>query len=329
VTVVFVTRGGRVEGFGHVRRCLTLAEALRNLGAASRFVVNPEPTVESIIADAGFAVQAIERDGLTSWLGEVARATPRVFVADSYELRGEDLARLRHAGRLVVIDDLADREIPADVIVNTAPGVGVSVYHGSTGARLLLGPRYALLRPEFAQSGTPSGSHPVLRVLVTVGGANPGAAMSRFVRWVRAALPAVAIDAVVGPLATESLDLPDELVTVHHHPKSLADLMMTADLALTAGGQVTYELAAMGVPAVLVAVASNQTPQSRAWDAEGAFCFAGGVDDEGVGERVRDALRRLAADAALRSAMSRRGRSLVDGAGAPRVAEAVLELDTP
>ena len=315
-----------MEGFGHVRRCLTLAETLRNLGAASRFVVNPEPTVAALIADAGFRVQAIDGGGVTSWLDEVDRAAPRVFVADSYELRREDLARLRQAGPLVVIDDLADREIPADVVVNTAPGVGVSAYRGSADARLLLGPRYALLRPEFARDGRPAASHPVLRVLVTVGGADPKASMSRFLSWVRAALPAVTIDAVVGPLASGPLGVPEELVTVHHHPKSLADLMVTADLALSAGGQVTYELAAMGVPAVLVALAPNQTPQSRSWDAEGVFRFAGDVDDEGVGRRVGEALRGLAADAALREAMSRRGRSLVDGGGAHRVAEAVLEL---
>ena len=85
------THAGAQVGYGHLRRCMTLADALRERGAEVAFV-----------EDDGFEADAC--------------------VADSYELDAAWFAAMRARTTLMVIDDLADRVIDADLVTNSAVG---------------------------------------------------------------------------------------------------------------------------------------------------------------------------------------------------------------
>ncbi|GAB4364327.1 MAG: UDP-2,4-diacetamido-2,4,6-trideoxy-beta-L-altropyranose hydrolase [Deltaproteobacteria bacterium] len=323
--MVLCTNGGEGIGLGHVRRCLSLARALATRGAECVFLVNEDPKIVPLIADAGFPVRVAGKRlsgsaGIVSEAGRFDR-----IVVDSYLLTTADFTALRSAGRLVVLDDLADRDIPADLVVNPSPNAGALVYRSLPSTRFLLGPSYAVLQPEFAEPGRREVGGSVRRVLITLGGGDPGGLTADVVRWVRSALPETPLDVVVGPLAEPPAIAPESGVSIHRSPDSMRTLMVRADLAVAAGGQTTFELAATGTPSVVVAVADNQVPQSRAWDSEGALWYASPVWEQGLGERVSAMVRSLADDPAARARMSERGRALVDGRGATRVAAAVLE----
>src|SRR6267143_145446 len=191
---------------------------------------------------------------------------------------------------LAVFDDTANRELPVDLVINGGAGARALPYRGGPRTRYLLGPSYLALRPEFAEAA-PRAIHDDVR------------------RALRAAVGAVA-----------------GRVVLHESPKHLRDLMLVADLAVIGGGQTVYELAATGTPMVAIGLAANQTPNVDAMRAAGALAYAGDVNDAALGPGLVATLAALAADPGRRADMSRRGRALVDGRGAPRVARALLDL---
>jgi UDP-2,4-diacetamido-2,4,6-trideoxy-beta-L-altropyranose hydrolase len=257
----------------------------------------------------------------------------RVIIVDAPSFGTADLTALTDAAlRVVVIDDLADRELPVDLVVNASAGAERLPYRGALRTQFLLGPRYVLLRPQFSQAGSRSVADQTGRILVTVGGGDPGDLTSRLVQWATRALGAVEQDVVVGPFTSRSAPLRAAVeaaggrVALHEDPKDIAALMLAADMALCGGGQTAYELAATGTPALAIRLADNQTLNLTALAEAGTLAWVGDVNDAGLEAKVGPALAGLADDPMRRARMSRQGRALVDGRGAGRVARAVADL---
>lgn len=333
-TIAFRTTAGKQIGFGHLRRCLTLAGELRRAGgpaAAISFSIDGDPAAVQVAAAGDFEARLVsgsDPDATTVWLeaGHVG-----TLVVDSYAVAPASFsAWRRRVGALVVIDDLADRELDVDVVVNGSPYAAQLGYRTAAGARLLLGPRYALLRSHFRDLPARRAAPRVARVLVTLGGADPQSSTLAVVEAVQRALPEAALDVVVGPLFGPVPDLDrraasDPRIRLHRGLDDLSALMSAAELAVSGGGQTLYELAASGTPTVALCLADNQEPNIAAL--AGISLLSAGWVRESVSDRFRrveEGCRRLAADPALRQRMSDAGRSLIDGQGAARVADVIL-----
>ncbi|MDH3236924.1 MAG: hypothetical protein OEM47_00105 [Deltaproteobacteria bacterium] len=319
---VIVAEGGSSAGLGHISRCLSLAGALAARDVAVGFAVWGNDRAFDLIRSEGYEVHA-SSDGVVS-PGFVETMRPDVIVADSYSLPSRHLEALQGISPLVVIDDLADRFLPADIVVNSAPHAPGLKYRALPGTRFLLGPEYAILWSEFAELPLRRIEGKVRRILVTMGGGDPLNLTPRAVRAIRSVLGDVHIDAVIGPFFEMGRGLPVEEAMLHVTPKSLYGLMAGTDLAVTGGGQTTYELAATGTPAVVVTVADNQVPQVTAWESLGVLKYVGDAHIPSTLERMGTEVHRLAADQEVRKGMSARGRKAVDGRGAERVADAML-----
>jgi spore coat polysaccharide biosynthesis predicted glycosyltransferase SpsG len=237
----------------------------------------------------------------------------------------------------VAIDDLADRFLDVDLVVNGSPNAPALAYRVAGGCRLLLGPEYALLRPTY--QGCPARRAPdeVSRVLVTLGGSDPLGLTEPTVQAVRRALPRAAVDVLLGPLFRPIPGL-DALaaasagqIRLHRGVDDPVALMSQAELAVSAGGQTLYELAATGLPTVALSMASNQEGNLSTLMAVPTLLRASLSTSAGAAEwsAVTEAVRRLAADRDLRQRMSDGGQKLIDGRGATRVATAVLALGRP
>jgi len=334
-TIAFRTTAGKQIGFGHLRRCLTLAGELRRAaGAASPicFWVDSDPAAVAVAVAAGFEARLLsgpEPDATAACLEANEVGT---LVVDSYAVAPASFsAWRRRVGSLVVVDDLADRQLDVDVVVNGSPHAAQLSYRTGPGAQLLLGPRYALLRPHFRDLPARRAAPRVARVLVTLGGADPQSSTAAVVEAVQRALPAAALDVVIGPLFGPVPDLERRAagdprrLRLHRGIDDLSALMSAVDLAVSGGGQTLYELAASGVPTVALSLADNQEPNIAALSGV-SLLSAGRLREAAVDrfDRVEEGCRQLAADPALRERMSDAGRSLIDGQGAARVAEVIL-----
>jgi UDP-2,4-diacetamido-2,4,6-trideoxy-beta-L-altropyranose hydrolase len=332
--VIFRTKGGATVGLGHLRRYLTLALELEKNGVAVHFVVNREPLVREFVGAYGFDVVAVgesndfdlhETLNIIQWWGA------DVLVVDSYDVPGGCLEKVMGTVLITVIDDLADRPLPVDLVINGGIGASKLEYRALPRTEFLLRPRYVLLREEFALEPKRQFRHPIKQVLITVGGMDGFSLTPQLIDWTREALGTVAIDVVVGPFfsrdsagRSEALAKRDGPVAVHRDPSDIHKLMMACDLTITGGGQTTCELAVTGTPAVAIRLLDNQTGNLSAVSAKGVLTWVGDVHDCDLREKVVQALVALSSDLDRRKAMSHCGRQLVDGFGAKRVAKAML-----
>lgn len=312
-SVLFLTVAGAGAGLGHVKRCAALGSALAGLGASVRFAVAGDL---QRVGTLGMTLPGLETP---QWIGSprlaleiVERSGADLVVVDAYLATDELLRAIRSRGAVVAaIDDLADRELPVDIVVNGAYHAERRQYAEVPGRRLLLGPRFTLIDPGFADVPHRVTRPTVARVLVTLGGEDAEAVVATALAAVAQVAPGAVIDLAVGPFA-RAASARDADVKVHQGLPSLRALLLEADFAVTGAGMTLYECLAAGTPAVAVPLADNQKPNFD--ELTGAGLVLPGPPD------LAAAVERLSRDAALRGRLAASGRELVDGRGTARVA---------
>jgi UDP-2,4-diacetamido-2,4,6-trideoxy-beta-L-altropyranose hydrolase len=277
-------------GSGHLARCLVLAEELRLRGCESLFLCRDLPgNGLDLISLAGYPAIDLPPDGDDLPACAHALKDPVDWlVVDHYQIdrRWESAMRPR-ARRILVLDDLANRPHDCDLLLdpNLLPHAETRYANLLPPAcPQLLGPAYALLRPEFREATPPSRLHrPLRRLLVSFGGSDPDNLTARALREI--APLRLHADVVLGA-ANPHLDDVRRLCddsngrwTLHVQTRRMARLMADADLALGAGGGTHWERCRMGLPALVVAAADNQIPSSRELDARGACRYLGPTRD--------------------------------------------------
>ena len=336
--LVFPDSGPRIGG-GHVMRCLTLAQTLIRRGAAVAFAATPSTqAILKAFASADIAVVPLAEDADTA-LRTAADAAANLkadwVLLDHYGLTPDQEARLRTGRRLAVLDDLADRPRVADLLIN--PGCGWTAQHyaglAPSGAAVLAGPPYALVRAEFAQARAAAlvrrrEGGPLRHLLISMGMTDVDGITARVVAGVRPLAGDLILDVVLGGAAASLPTLcaaakTDPHLRLHVDSRAMAQLTASADLAIGAGGSSVWERCTLGLPTVTVVLADNQRPMAQAMAAAGLTLAveAAAADFE---TRLASGLQTLIGDAACRRAMSEAAARVCDGLGADRVAEAML-----
>jgi UDP-2,4-diacetamido-2,4,6-trideoxy-beta-L-altropyranose hydrolase len=268
---------GPTLGVGHVMRCLALAQAWQDHGGAAALVSAPlpEPLAARLRAE-GLTLQVLpaapgEEEDLRRTIG-AAREHGAVWVAvDGYTFGPEYLDGLRAAGlRVLVLDDMVHLErYPADMVLNQNLSAAAENYFGRTApeTRLLLGPRFSLLRREFRRTAPRLRAYPprTRRVLLTMGGADienlTAAVLDNLRRTAPPGLHVMVLAGAANPqvaaLRARAEAMPF-VCEVKVNPPNVATLMDWADAAIVAGGSTVWELAALRVPALIGASEDNQ-----------------------------------------------------------------------
>ena len=332
--ILFVTDAGPQVGGGHVMRSLTLAGALQAGGAACAFVA--PPSVAALL-DA-FAPEMDRWPAATTEPDALLRAIDPPFdaiVFDHYGLSEPDHGVMAQGRPTLVIDDLADRPLGGDIVLDSGPARRAQDYEGllSGHARLLLGPQYAPVRPEFAalrETALGWRGEPVQRFLVSMGLSDVGAITSRVAERLRPRAGEAGIDIVLGEAAPSLPGLTkvarrDPRLAIHVDTPHMARLTAEADIGIGAAGSSSWERCTLGLPSLLVVVAENQRAAAAALAEAGAALVvdAEAADFDTAFDR---ALLKLLNDAEARRELARRSAELCDGQGAGRVAEALLLL---
>lgn len=320
------TDGGPGIGGGHVARVLALVQAWNDAGGQAVVATEKLPAVMArpLEAEAELRDTSGGRSGpggLVELAGELGAAW---IVIDGYHL-GQPYQEAAVDGgyRALAIDDHghAGRYV-ADLVVDQNLGASPEDYaHRSPSTRLLLGPRYALLRREFRTAPRPeprAGGAP--RVLLTIGGAPTADDLGRILATgERIAQLGFAAQVLTG---ISDVDVAPSGVEVIAHVGDVRRVLAQADLVVTAAGSTCWELCALGRPFLTVTVAANQERVATNLAAAGVTNHAGLLADLSpriLAEQVAD----LAADSSQLATLAAAGRALVDGGGASRVVRAM------
>ena len=284
-------RADEASGTGHVVRCNSLAAALQERGAETRFVDDAAPA---------------------DWL-----------VVDHYgvEPAWETQAR-RQAPKILAIDDFGSRRHDCDILVDQNFNPDADARYAAllpARCRRLLGPRYAILRSEFRKIKAHVRKGTVRHVLVSLGGEDPGNETANAVKLLKGR--GLEVDVVVGAANRHHEEVArlcrDAGFRFHRQASNMAELMAAADLAVGAGGTTTWERCRMGLPTVQLSLAGNQVGPSRALAEAGLVIYAGASLTE-------EPLLRAIGNPGMLKKQSRRLLELVDGQGARRVAAALF-----
>lgn len=359
MTIAIRTDASLQIGSGHVMRCLTLANELRQRGAEVLFICREHPgNLIEMIERKGYQVARLpyvqseyipQNDDVShaSWLGvswqQDAEETmalwgagqPQWLLVDHYALDHRWEVQLRpYVGKIMVIDDLADRPHDCELLLDQNLYGNMEVRYDRLlpeSCQQLLGPAYALLRPEFASArqNLRARDGRVRRVLVFFGGVDPSNETQKVLEAVAGlAERQFEVDVVVGTANPnkESIRKYCEAhadFDYHCQVDNMAELMVAADLAIGAGGTTTWERCAVGLPAVVTSVADNQHEIAASACQAGLIRFLGGFSDL-TAEKYLKHIANILEDSHLIRFMAEKAMQLVDGNGAGRTANEIV-----
>jgi len=340
-------------GLGHAKRCLALAAALSARGADVCFVVRDLGIdVPGMVAQAGFDVVVLPRPRAPAppsplphghW-AEVDPAVDAQETVRALAARGVAWVVVDHyafdaawhravaagsGARLAVVDDVADRALHGEVLVDHNHCEDHrSKYAGRVPStmKILGGSRYALLGPAYATAPRYRFRPDVHSVGIFMGGADAGGYCAT--AW-RACRDAARFEGPIEVVTTRNSPRWQELeAALAHDPRtrlsfdlpSLHEFFAGHDLQVGAGGGATWERCCIGVPTLAAPVASNQSAVLEPLKALGVLhvCAA-------TAASLGDGVNLLLARPDLRRDLSDRSRQLIDGRGAGRVADFLLE----
>jgi spore coat polysaccharide biosynthesis predicted glycosyltransferase SpsG len=341
--ILFRTDADAIMGTGHVMRCLALAEALRDLGHECHFLcATLPPALQARLAGEEIRLHRVGdvADGQGRRLtDEEAQATlhmesaigAAVLVVDGYHF-GADWRRIAYAGAhragrrvLALLDDVEGPVAHADLVVNP-----VAAPRGLPGC--LFGADFVLLRRDIRRAMVEA--PPIERrtyILVTFGGSDPAGLTVPVTAALVATLgDGVPLCVVIGgavpggdAMAAALAALPGA-VDVRRDVRDMGLLMAQAGLAVSAGGGTLGELAALAVPAIFVAVADNQVAGAAHAMRDG-WCVAMDGREAGAPAAIARLATTLWHDLPRRRGWSDHARGTIDGEGAVRVAQRLID----
>lgn len=356
--IVFRVDASLRIGSGHVVRCLTLAARLRLSGAEIQFLCRPlSGHMINFIAQQGYSVTELNApsssaaeaptDDYAAWLqvsvqqdadevgAVLASASPCDWlVVDHYALDANWEKQMRSlAGRIAVIDDLANRPHDCDLLLDQNYYTDMPQRYQQlvpSGCRTLLGPSYALLRDEFVaqRARVRRRDGRVGNLLVFFGGVDQrndtGRTLSALEQLERSDIQVTVVIGRSNPHVEELTDYCEqqEHITLLVQTSNMAQLMCEADLAVGAGGTTTWERFCMGLPTLAWAVADNQRELLTDCSRLGALYLPNtAIPDK---DCIALHLGALLDNPSLCAHMSEQAFQLVDGRGCERVCRELL-----
>ncbi len=321
--ILIRTDASQQIGSGHVMRCLSLANELRQKAHVSFICQELPGNMCDYIEQQGYPVHSnailAAENNLIDWL-----------IVDHYALDAQWETSMRpYVRKIMVIDDMANRKHDCDLLLDQNLYVDMeSRYHDLVPqhCKQLLGPKYALLRPEFlvARQTLRTRDGSIKRILIFMGGSDPTNETAKALEAINLLnRPDIAVDVVVGasnPHKEQIKLLCASLLntTYYCQVSNMAELMIKADLAIGAGGSTNWERCCLGLPSLVITIAENQEELTQTLH-EQAYLISLGKKEKVSAETIWQKLHDILNEPELVLSFIERGKQLVDGNGAKRV----------
>ena len=259
------------------------------------------------------------------------------ILVDSYYVTEKYLAALKSRITTIYMDDIYAFSYPVDMLINYniyGEEMGYEKDAAFADTKLLLGTEYVPLREEFL-AGEQQRTAANCGILITTGGSDSfnlaGQLLMEAMKY--DALKEKEYHVVSGSLnphigELQALAEKHENIHIHCNVTNMAELMAESEVALSAGGSTLYELCAMGVPVIAFSFAENQERLVQTFVKRGIAQYGGNYRTDGnkMIQNTIAGLETLLEDENLQTEYREKARTLVDGKGADRIAEAIQAL---
>lgn len=336
--------GNSQIGAGHIMRCISIAEALKDKGKVTIFITADDESAR-LIGSKGFGTLTLQTDW-QDMEGELPILLPilrenaiETLLIDSYSVTDTYLKKVGEKVRTIYLDDLGEHCYPVDILINYNIYAQELEYDENYKKRVLpvpklfLGCEYTPIRMEF-QNAEGKVRRTVRDVMITTGGAD----VYNIAGQIIAALIAqgskyhgVQFHVVSGTynLNIDKLKiLEKENLNIHiyQNVRHMSALMKKCDVAIAACGSTMYELAAMGLPTVCYYFADNQAKIAEAFGRK--LSKNAGNYEENAELTINNILKGLDGymeSYELRSMACEAMMQMLDGDGASRIADQLVK----
>jgi len=330
-TVVFRCDASPVLGYGHVKRCLALANVFRErFSWGVTFVANADAA--TLIEADGFRVVEPPASSTSGWHSDwLAGQKPDALVIDLRDVTSKgDVADWKAASGaiVVVLDDPSDRRLAADfAFYPPVPQVWEHSWEQAS-TQVYSGWQWIVLGNGRARASASAETRRP-KLVVTMGGSDPFELTELALKALNPVAERFEIEVVIGP-GNKHINAP--VPFIHQHlpsgipvvgADSLVPYFSAADMALCSFGVSAYEAVRHGCPPIVIALDDDALRSASVLAAEKVgvvLGLAGRVDEAAI----RDAVLRMHDEPATRTAMSDRGKILFHGDGSKHVAEIVV-----
>lgn len=332
---------GENIGLGHIMRCMTIADAVKDSGEDVVFLLASEESA-FVVKERGFRYcileSLVEKDEAEKEVEELSvlfeKHQIELLLIDAYNLPEKYFAMLRQRVKVAYIDDVRDNNYGMDILINYniyASQMDYSYLPSETCK--LLGLDYVPIRKAFSEIYCESKVRN--DVLITIGGTG----ISNLVEMIAGCLlkhTECKLHIISGPfdVSRESirrLSRENPRIVLHENVKEMWKIMDMCQVAVSAAGSTMYELACAGIPTVTFSFVDNQIKIAETFHQNKAALNAGAfhrLAEEGKADifvqNVGGYVGQLLEDEELRNMMRRNAHNLVDGQGASRIARELI-----
>ena len=319
--VFILTEGGENIGFGHITRCTALCQAFEERGIIPKFIVNGDDSVIDLFANKNYEI--------FNWIGKKKRLLELIqnvdiAIIDSYLAEKDIYDRISDIVKVpVYLDDNKRLDYPKGIIVNGSVYAEELDYPPNTGITYLLGTKYTPLRKEFWEVPEKNIKEKVESVMVTFGGYDMRNMTPKILKMLIKKFPKLKKNVIIGKSFKNIEDiekLKDKKTKLYYNAnaETMKNIMLETDIAISAAGQTTYELARIGLPTILIKVAKNQDLNINGLINHKLCAYAGSWKDNNLLYSMLYSINRLK-KIEIRQVMSKIGKRLIDGKGTNRV----------
>jgi len=319
---LILTEGGKGYGFGHVSRCLAIAQAFGVEGIETTFIVQGDLSLVNVLSS--------NSNTILEWTKNFSAIKQKVeqadfVIVDSYIAQLEvykQISELNHFP--VYLDDNNRLCYPSGNVLNGAIYAEDLNYSSRGNVQYWLGPSYAVMRKPFWNVDEKEIHPSVEKVLVTFGGNDSKNVTKKVLKLIVRDYSQWTKFIVIGMGFRHHQEL-EVLKDNNTHfiiapdAEQMLTLMLDVDLAICSTGQTICELARVGVPVVGISVSQNQRYNAQCWSRTGFLEYVGHYDEDNVWERFNSHIEKVQSFQE-RIKRSRIGRQYVDGQGALNVA---------
>ncbi len=325
--VSIITEGYHNTGYGHITRCLSLYQAFEIRNIIPTFYVNGDEPSKEFLKDTNFQI--------INWLENQTELFHKVkdsdvIIVDSYKAEKEFYD---HISMLtpspVFLDDTLRINYPSGIILNGGINAEAMNYPKRDDLILALGTRFTPIRKEFWEVIDKPLRVEMQTVLIIFGGQDVQNLTPRIMKIFSRNFPNFKKKIIIGSGFTNQdqiYEAKDDSTELYYAPSAqeLIKIMSDCDLAISAGGQTINELARLGIPTVAIAVADNQIPHLNGWLKEKFLLAELTYTQPNLEHRLLLVLNHLKKKS-VRDAVSKIGRQRIDGGGARRIAQFLVE----
>jgi len=324
--VCIITEGSAKLGFGHISRCTSLYQAFEEKKIIPNFIINGDDIASSMEVKNYFILDWVKNE--SALIKQIKNS--EIAIVDSY-LAGFPIYEkiVENVKLAVFIDDNMRINYPDGIVINGNVHALELNYYKRPGIEYLLGSQYSMLKKDFWDIPLRSVDNEIKTILITLGGSDLRNLTPKILKLLTDEFPEIFKKVIIGSSFKNIMEIENvadkssELIYFPLTPRMKKEIL-TSDIAITTGGQTVYELAALGVPAITIAVAVNQLHNAKSFDKLGYNYYAGWWEDKNlitnIKERILDLKNRK-----TRNIMIEKGRNIIKPDGSRRIIDYLIK----